>query len=74
MTESHPALQLFDPRHALSLSGLQVRDGSGTWKLTVPMPPQLLESVRALRERLSAAEAAAVLALIERYLREIWSR
>lgn len=69
MTERHPALQQFGPRHALSFSGLQVRDGQGMWKLAVPMSPPLLESVRALCERLTSEQAAAVLALIERYLR-----
>jgi hypothetical protein len=69
MTESHPALQLFGPRHALSLRGLQVRDNSGQWKLVVPMSPELLEPVRALCERVTLAEAASVLDVLERYLR-----
>lgn len=69
MTESHSPLQLFGPQHALSKRGLHVRENAGLWQLVVPMPPQLLEPVRAMCERLTVAEAIGVLDLLERYLR-----
>ena len=67
MTESQPILQVYGPQHALSRRGLHVRESARSWKLVMPMPPELLASVRALCGRLASADAARLLDLLERH-------
>jgi hypothetical protein len=69
MTRGHPVLQIYGQVHALSSRGLHVRESARSWKLIVPMPPELLEPVRAVCERVALADAARLLGLLERYMR-----
>ena len=64
MTESQPILQVYGPQHALSSRGLHARQSARSWKLILPMSPELLESVRALCGRLASADAARLLDLL----------
>lgn len=46
-----------------------MRESARSWKLILPMPPELLGSVRALCGRLALADAARLLGLLDQHAR-----
>jgi hypothetical protein len=69
MTDRKPVLQMYGPLHALSSRGLHVRQSSRAWKLIRPMAPELLAIVHSVCERLTPADAARLLCLLDPRLR-----
>jgi hypothetical protein len=65
MTDRKPVLQMYGPLHALSSRGLHVRQSSRAWKLVRPMAPELLAIVHSVCERLTPADAARLLCLLD---------
>lgn len=68
MSESQPILQIYG-LHALSSRGLHVRESARSWKLILPMSPELLSLVSGMCGRLASADAARLLGLLDRHAR-----
>ena len=69
MTDSQSILQSYGPLHALSSRGLHVLQSARSWKLVLPLSPELLESLRAVCGRLALADAARLLYLLDGHAR-----
>lgn len=67
MSQSKPILQIYGQLHALSSRGLHVRESARSWKLVVPMSSELVEAVRSYCDRMEPAQAASMLAMLERF-------